>query len=373
MDTKPDEEQPEAAEAESLDLVAPPAPSGKLTNAQILLGKKHDPIELIKIYPEDEWERFAREWVESLKARYGEVRHASGAGDRGRDIVAYVDSVNAGGEWDNYQCKHYDHALYPSDIWKELAKLCYYTYVKVYSRPRFYYFVAPQGIGPEALLLFENPQTLRSGLIARWEKGDLLRVSKKEIKLEGGLRTYVENFNFDIVKDVPPSQIIGEHRETRYYAPRFGGGLVRLPPDKVAVPAEIAAKETRYVEQLLEAYSDHLSHAVSLDGLGEHPLLKRHFDRQRKHFFLTEELRNFTRDNIPEDGCFERLQDAIHDGVIDTAESQHADGLERIKETIARARDIQVDSHPLKECLEGYHRSGICHQLANEDRLTWVP
>jgi hypothetical protein len=37
------------------------------------------------------------------------------------------------------------------------------------------------------------------------------------------------------------------------------------------------------------------------------------------------------------------------------------------------ARTLQIDSHPLKECLEGYHRSGVCHQLANKDRLTWVP
>jgi hypothetical protein len=84
-------------------------------------------------------------------------------------------------------------------------------------------------------------------------------------------------------------------------------------------------------------------------------------------------LRNFTRDNIPEEGCFERLQDTIYDGVIDTAESKHADGYERVKKTIAIARTIQIDSHPLKECLEGYHRSGVCHQLANEDRLKWVP
>lgn len=361
-------------EFETVEPMAPPSLTGKLTNQQILLGKKHDPIEIIKIYTEDEWEQFIREWAEGLGGRYAEVRRASGAGDKGRDVIAYVEAVNTGGPWDNYQCKHYDHALYPSDLWKELAKLCYYTFAKKYSIPRAYYFVAPRGVGPEALRLLEKPEELRAGLIARWEKGDLLSVSKNEIVLEGDLRKYVESFDFTIVKDLPPSRIIEDHRLTRHHAARFGGGLVRLPPDKADVPEEIAAEESRFVEQLLQAYGDYLSKQLAgPQDLKDYPALKKHFDRQRTHFYLAELLRNFTRDNIPEDGCFERLQDSIHDGVIDTAESEYANGFERVKKTIAVARALQIDSHPLKECLEGYHRSGVCHQLANKDRLTWVP
>jgi hypothetical protein len=358
---------------ETLDTLAPPSPTGKLANQQILLGKRRDPIEVLRGYPDDEWEQFIREWAEGLRGKYGEVRHASGAGDKGRDIVGYVVSVNAGGHWDNYQCKHYDHPLHPSDLWKELAKLCHYTFEQKYTVPRAYYFVAPQGVGPETLRLLENPGELRAGLIRQWDKGELLKIGKREIALQGELRKYVEAFDFSIIKDLPPPRIIDEHRQTRHHAARFGGGLVRLPPDKVNVPTEIAEDESRFIEQLLEAYGDHVAKDLSIDDLKDHPKLKKHFDRQRTHFYLAELLRNFTRDNIPEDGCFERLQDAIHDGVIDTAESDHKDGFERLKKTIGVARALQIDSHPLKECLEGYHRSGVCHQLANQDRLTWVP
>ena len=307
---------------EALEPVSAPAHKGRLTNQQILLGQKHDPLEIIKIYPEDEWEQFVREWLEGIRGKYTDVRRAGGSRDKGRDVIGYVQAMNACGPWDNYQCKHYAHALHPGDLWKELAKLCFYTFDNKYTVPRAYYFVAPWGVGPEAILLFENPANLKAGLIARWEKGDLLRIGKQEIVLEGELRKHVEQFDFSVVKDLPPSQIIEGHRETRYFASRFGGGLVRLPPDKADVP---------------------------------------------------ELLRNFTRDNIPEDGCFERLQEAIYDGVIDTAEADHQDGFERVKKTIEVARAIQIDSHPLRECLEGYHRSGVCHQLANDDRLTWVP
>lgn len=149
-------------------MLAPPVAAGKLTNQQILLGQRQDPADVITLYSDEEWEKFIKEWVESLRTRYKEVRRASGAGDKGRDIVGYVGEVNAGGPWDNFQCKRYDHALYPSDLWKELAKLCYYTFVEAYSVPRAYYFVAPLGVGPEALQLLEilqisRPNSSRSG------------------------------------------------------------------------------------------------------------------------------------------------------------------------------------------------------------------
>jgi hypothetical protein len=363
-----------AEEDFKVELIEPPTKKGKLTNQQILLGEKRDPFEILRGYSDADWEEFVREWAEALTSDYFQVRRASGKGDRGRDVIGYVGDVNAGGPWDNFQCKHYDHALHPGDLWKELAKLCYYTFEKKYSVPRAYYFVAPRGVGPEALLLLEKPEELRAGLIAQWEKGDLLKIGKKDVLIEGALREYVELFDFNIVKDLPPSRLIEGHRKTRFHARRFGGGLVGLPPTKAEVPDEIAPHETRYVEQLLGAYGDHLGIAVTtMQDLAGHPKMRNHFNRQRTHFYLAELLRNFTRDGIDEEGCFERLQDTIYEGVIDVAESDYSSGFERVKKTLAEARAIQVDSHPLKECLELYHRSGMCHQLANDDRLTWVP
>ena len=59
-----------------------------------------------------EWEDFVLEWAHSLKAKYAAVQRCGGAGDMGRDVVAY--EVNGQVDpWDNYQCKHYDHALHP--------------------------------------------------------------------------------------------------------------------------------------------------------------------------------------------------------------------------------------------------------------------
>src|SRR5438309_1969115 len=83
-----------AEDFETLDPPQSPSRTGKLTNQQILLGQKHDPSALIKLYSQNDWEEFIREWVESLRGRYREVRRASGAGDKGRDVVGYVGEIN---------------------------------------------------------------------------------------------------------------------------------------------------------------------------------------------------------------------------------------------------------------------------------------
>jgi hypothetical protein len=59
-------------EAEDIETVEPIellSRSGRLTSQQILLGPRHDPIEVIKIYSDVEWEEFIREWAESLRGR----------------------------------------------------------------------------------------------------------------------------------------------------------------------------------------------------------------------------------------------------------------------------------------------------------------
>jgi hypothetical protein len=353
--------------------IEPPALHPKLTNQQILLGQRLNPLAVITTYSDSEWEIFIREWVEGLRSSYKQVRRASGSGDKGRDVIGYVEQVSNASPWDNYQCKHYDHALYPSDLWKELAKLCVYTQRADYSTPRAYYFVAPRGIGPEALALFEDPQRMREGLLTRWRSGGLLSIGRVDIPLSTELQAYVEAFPFERIKEIPPSQIIEQHRQTRYHPARFGGGLVRFPPIAAEVPPEVASIETNFVARLLKVYRERASAEMpDTKALDSYPKFKKHFDRQRNYFYLAELLRNFTRDNIPEDACFERLQELIFDGVIDTVEAEHRDGYERLNQTLNVARSLQIDSHPLKECLELYHRSGICHQLANDQRLEWV-
>jgi hypothetical protein len=58
---------------EAIEPLPSPDHWGRLTNQQILLGQRNDPLELIKIYDEDEWEKFTREWVEGTPPGHEEV------------------------------------------------------------------------------------------------------------------------------------------------------------------------------------------------------------------------------------------------------------------------------------------------------------
>ncbi|MGL9649951.1 hypothetical protein Q7I60_18615, partial [Escherichia coli] len=94
--------------------------------------------------------------------------------------------------------------------------------------------------------------------------------------------------------------------------------------------------------------------------------------RQRERFYHAESLKNFARDTVPA-GTFDALQDEIYHGVIDVCEDYHLSGFARMKETMKHATTIAVTSNPLVTSIKTQDRQGICHQLANDDRLIWVP
>jgi hypothetical protein len=353
---------------------SPPAPR-RLRADQLLQGPKFAPEKLVTLYSPEEWELFVREWLEALKGKYHTVERLGGAGDQGRDVVAYTTGPSSGGAWDSFQCKHYQKPLIPTDVWVELGKLCYYTFLKEYTVPRSYSFVAPRDVGTSLFKLIEKPEQLRKELIENWDKHCRAGITETkdvpEVPLTGELRMYVESFDFNIITFQPIRKIIDQLRGTPYFIPRFGGSLPDRPaPDQP--PPAIAAHETRYVRQLLNAYGECLScEFQQADELPATSLHQRHFDRSREDFYRVESLRVFSRAYIAED-AFDGLQDEVCRGVIDVAESDHKDGFERVKATVRAARELQIQSHALVSVLTTDDRSGICHHLANSDKLTWV-
>jgi hypothetical protein len=161
---------------------------------------------------------------------------------------------------------------------------------------------------------------------------------------------------------LPPLDLIEGHAKTRYFAVRLGLGLPPRPASPQP-PTDLSSAETRYVQQLMAAYADHLERPV----IGPHelePRLGRHYVRARESFYCAEALRNFSRDTLP-DGAFEHLQKQIFDGVIDLSEAPQARGLTRVNATTAQAAVLSLTSSALLGRVDVVDRHGICHQLAN--------
>lgn len=349
-----------------------PAPSGgTVASADVVAtGLPIPPIERIRIFSSGQWEDFVLEWADSLRNQYGTVERCGGAGDMGRDIIAFDNSDPS--IWDNFQCKHYKTGLTPGDIWVELGKLVYYTYIKEYSYPRKYAFVAPQGAGTKLANLLRKPHKLKEQLIDNWDKHCKEGItSTSVVELGPALRAHLDALDFSIFEAIPPLRIIDQHAQTRWHVTRFGGGLPPRPKF-AAPPPTVESHEVAYVRSLLEAYGDHLKCALpTVADLGAYDDVREHFNDARLEFYSAESLRAFSRDTLPP-GAFEELQHELHGGIKDEMRGDHPDGYRRVLSVVKTAKLLPITDHALKDRLSTYDRGGICHQLANDGKVKWV-
>jgi len=327
----------------------------------------------IRTFSPDDWEDFIEEWATTLSESYTKVRRFGGSGDLGVDIAGFTSAGGFQDVWDNYQCKRYDHPLRPSDIWIEIGKIVYYSFKGEYLPPRHHYFVASQGIGTTLEQFLNKTHTLKAKARENWETHCEKSISSTEqVPLTGAFEAYFNAFDFGIFNSKSHVELIKNHSATGYHAVRFGGGLPPRPLSDVP-PDTPAETESRYIRQILDAYGDQLGGTVSDPvALNAHGSIKRDFLRQRERFYHAESLRNFARDTVPE-GTFAALQDEVCHGVVDVCEGHHPDGFERMRATLTQAAALSLTANPLSSVTKKQDCQGICHQLANEDRLTWVP
>lgn len=355
------------------DITLPPPSGTMLTAAQVQSGPTIEPLTRVVVYDPSEWETFIDEWASScLKSKYVSVLRFSGSSDRGIDVAGFADDKHLAGVWDNYQCKHYGSSIAPATAWPEIGKILWHSFNGHYTPPRAYYFVAPKGTGTTLTQYLANTPTLKAALLKIWDKSVKNAItSTQSVTLQGNFATYVDAFDFSIFKPLSIREVIEQHRTSPYFVGRFGGGIPARP--KVDTPpSDIADGESVYVGQLLAAYADHTKKDVPNHGaLKAWKKLEDHFQRQRECFYHAESLRVFVRDKV-EPGTFETLQDEVFHGVVDVSTGAHADGLARVDAVTAAAQTLALDAHPLGPSAFIRDRRGICHQLANEDRLKWT-
>ena len=353
--------------------IKPKPPTSSASSVHVQAGVPLPKPARVRAFSPDDWEEFVEEWATSLFSFYKKVRRFGGSGDMGVDIAGFASEDGFTGIWDNYQCKHYAHPLRPSDIWVEIGKVVYYAHLGEYVAPRAYYFICSQGIGTSLEKLLNDAQKFKELARENWDKYCLSGITDTcEVPLEKDLLAFFDAFDFAKFSSKSLVELIQGHSATGFHAVRFGGGLPPRPAAN-APPVEPALDESRYIRQLLDAYGDFLGTPITdPDGLIPNEALNKDFLRQRERFYHAESLRNFARDTVPE-GTFRALQDEIYHGVVDVTEGAHPNGLERMRATVAQAVQVAMTSNPLAPATKAQDRQGICHQLANEDRLVWVP
>ena len=358
-------------DADNFRELAPAPPQIMLTSSSIYSGIPIPKTKLIELFSPDDWEGFTEEWASSL-ASYSKVVRFAGAGDKGLDIVGFLKGSVFTGGWDNYQCKHYDNPLTPSDIWVEIGKIIYYSFLGDYPPPKVYYFVCPNGIGTKLAKFLAAPDKLKSETKKNWVDHCQTGITSTAIiTLTGDLLDYFEQFDFSVFSSKSAVELINEHALTPFHAARFGGGLPGRP-SSVLPPTDIAPSESRYIQQLFQAYSEYTGEPINDEiALNSKPNLKKDFARQRERFYSAESLRNFARDTVPQ-GTFEEFQEEVFQGVVDIYESSHDDGLARMRATLSQSAQLPLTSSPLSSVMKVQDKQGVCHQFANIDRLIWV-
>lgn len=354
------------------EAIPEPSKQGGVSSGKVVHGKLIPPQQQILLFSSDDWEAFIEEWVHYQRTQYNLVTRLSSSADMGIDVAGFIGNKGFQGHWVNYQCKHYGNALAPKTAIMEIGKCIWHTSEGRFVPPRKYIFMAPKDCGMSLKKLLLSIPDLKTMVLEKWDDWCAASItSTKAIPLEGEFREYVEAFDFSIFTFKPTLDVIEEHRKTPYFAARFGGGL----PDRPSVDAPTAEPdptESRYLQQLLDAYGDHNDQqCADTTALAAWPELVEHFNRQREVFYHAESLRNFARDNVPQ-GTFEDLQDEVFSGVIEVEGAAHDNGLSRVNAVTQAAAQLPMTANGLISVTKVQDKKGICHQLANVDRLKWV-
>ncbi|AGT95640.1 hypothetical protein O5Y_29115 (plasmid) [Rhodococcus erythropolis CCM2595] len=328
------------------------------------------PKQYLITYSDEEWENFTIEWVRELREPYALVTRMGGAGDRGADVAACLSQHGTAGEWHCFQCKHYEKALLPSDAWPEMVKIFAAKVQGIYELPTRYIFVAPK-MGPSLTRYLANSSTLKAEFLKAWKKSD----SKLGVGLSAADYAAVEalanvtDFSMFEARDI--DEIIELHKKTPHHARRFPTPL-KTRPAVEAPPTAQQSKESVYVQKLLAAYNE--KYGLNLTNLHEartNTKTQAHLVRQRKAFYSAEALRVFARDSVP-DETYEAVEADLFEALIEIEDREFSLGYERLAAVlIAATGHTPNPGNILAPAVTNLDLKGMCHHLANADKLTW--
>lgn len=347
-------------------------------NARLLglgVGLPISELDRLANFSPAEFERFTLEWASDYlavkKPEIVEVQQRGGAGDKGRDIIAWHDPNTVPvRKWTLYQCKHYGAALGANTAAAEIGKVLFYSHRGDFTFPEEYHFVTHKGVTSPFQDLLDKPEDLRKFIINNWEKRCQDKIRKDPVMLTAELRAYIESVPFTAFRAKQPLTLLNEHAQTKYHLTVFGAPLINRPKPPQP-PSEVAPSENKYITQLMKVISADLNQNVSnLTDFMHSVKHRRLFDRSRLTFYHAEGLKGLARDQMADIAFFDTLLQEIHDGLYHWHTSE-PDGYQRLIETLMASQKIQLSKHALEPHVLPNDREGMCHQMANEGQVQW--
>lgn len=336
------------------------------------------PLKLLYSMDEDEYEEVVQVWVYCcLKedGKYARVHRVGSAGDKGRDVIAYLDDSYS--RFDLYQCKHYDHQLSYTDLYGEIGKLLTYTYSNTYPVPQHYYIACPHGVAQSFRdLMQEGAKELKAKLLKDWDVKVFDKVGKTNgLKLNDKLKQYINDFDYSIITEIIPLEFLDTFKvkASSFYICYFGGGLNIIKKTKLEVPVKPAEEERNYITNLYEAYSEHASEEIGAENIASKVKYNNHLTRSRSKFYAAEEIRLTSRSSTPPDSDeFDEVKKQINTFIGDTYDEDYPDGFTKVKKVEERAGEYKhAEGLLIGQFLDSNAKQGVCHHLSNEGTLTW--
>jgi hypothetical protein len=334
------------------------------------------PLDRLASFSADDFERFILEWADGYLphcvAGVDQVQQRGGSGDKGRDIVVWLDPPSTfPRRWRLYQCKRYNDRLGAGVAAAEIGKVLYYTSKGDYCAPQQYWFVTHKGVTGDLQDLLDDPAKLRQFILDNCQKYCAKKITAQEVALTDSLRAHIKAFEFSVFRAMQPLDLINEHAQTKYHLAVFGLPLVQRPPPPQP-PSDVAAEETAYVTQLYAVIAEHLGVDVkAVADFARNHKMQRIFDRSRITFYSAEGLKELARDQMDDATFFDSLLGHFKDGLFYAYSAAGQSGLERLGATVLASQSLQLVAHVLEPHATPADREGICHHLANDGTIVW--
>lgn len=321
---------------------------------------------------DDHLEEFVDFWATQKSQQYLSVERVGGANDKGRDVIGFLSRRRHEGPWDLYQCKRktLHSKLGLPEALLELGKVFYHHSQGAYATlPTRIIFVSPRGIVGTLMTLLHNPSTVAAELIGNWGSYCKNKITNVPVPLTDELKDMIEGYDFSNVEHLTAPLIVKDAAARPALVKVLGLLPEEAPPG--VTPTSIQPEELAYVDQLRRVYSEASGSEIpTADEIQLHPEHGQHFRDQRTRYFDAQFFLRFHRDSTPTEALAAFREDVYH-GVIDVHRQNHPSRLERLDAVMRHASALpagligRVVRVPVKQ--------GMCHHLANEGRMKWIP